>query len=100
MHGLYRVAGLKKTCDYTLQVRFSDGTAQRIDSWPVLAGEMFAPLRDPVFFNAVRLDPEAGNLVWPNGADFDPATLHDWPADGLELAERARSWSDPVPARR
>jgi hypothetical protein len=22
---------------------------------------------------------EAGTLVWPNDADFDPSTLHDWP---------------------
>jgi len=32
-------------------------------------------------------------LVWPNGADFDPATLHDWPELGDELAAMARSWS-------
>ncbi|MDQ2899086.1 MAG: hypothetical protein M3Y07_04705 [Acidobacteriota bacterium] len=29
-------------------------------------------------FNQVHIDPEVNTLVWPNGADFDPATLHDW----------------------
>jgi len=27
-----------------------------------------------------------------NGADFDPATLHDWLQAGKELAVRARYW--------
>jgi hypothetical protein len=31
-------------------------------------------------------------LVWPNGADFDPATLHDWPVFLPAMEERARSW--------
>ena len=29
-------------------------------------------------------------LVWPNGADFDPATLHDWPLYAAALAARAQ----------
>jgi hypothetical protein len=78
--------------DYALRVRFDDGTEQIIDFEPVLEGELFGPLRDPALFRAVALDPEAHTLVWPNGADFDPATLHDWPQHGPELARRAASW--------
>lgn len=37
---------------------------------------VFEPLRDPAFFAQVRVDPEAGTLVWPNGADLDPLVLH------------------------
>jgi hypothetical protein len=98
-HGLYRVTGFARVAPYTLAVQFDDDTSQTIDFWPVLAGELFAPLRDPVLFDGVRLDPEAHNLIWSNGADFDPATLHDWPTDGPELAARARKWLDPAPAR-
>jgi len=43
-------------------------------------------------FNEVRIDPEVHTLVWPNGGDFDPATLHDWPQHLDALIERARQW--------
>jgi hypothetical protein len=36
-------------------------------------------------------------LVWPNGADFDPATLHDWPMVQEALVQRAKTW-EHVPA--
>ena len=81
---------------HTLSVTFTDGTEQRIDFEPVLHGMLFGALRDLVLFNRVTLDAEAGTLVWPNGADFDPATLHDWPQVQDELAARARAWADPT----
>jgi len=49
-------------------------------------------LRELDIFNQVKLDPEVHTLVWPNGADFDPATLHDWPLLEAALIERARRW--------
>jgi hypothetical protein len=44
-------------------------------------------------FNQVRIDAEAHTLVWPNGADFDPATLHDWPLYEQAFREMARRWA-------
>jgi hypothetical protein len=95
-HPIHRVTQFNIVGPYTLLVEFSDGTEQRIDFAPVLQGALFGPLRDQTVFNAVALDGEVGTLVWPNGADFDPATLHDWPQVREELAERARAWVDPT----
>lgn len=77
----------------TLRIAFDEGTERRIDFLPVLSGELYARLRDLVLFNAVEIDPEVHALVWPNGADFDPATLHDWPEYLDALTQRARRWS-------
>ena len=60
----------------------------------MLRGALFGPLRDLAMFNAVALDQEVGTLIWPNGADFDSATLHDWPAVCAEFAARAQAWTD------
>jgi hypothetical protein len=79
MHKLYRVTDYAIVGDYTLRIRFDDGTEQTIDFEPVLYGPVFAPLRELDQFNQVRLVEYAGCLEWPTGADFDPETLHDWP---------------------
>ena len=91
-HPIYRVTEFEVVGPYTLRVKFNDGISQTIHFEPVLVGEIFGPLREPSVFNAVKIDPEVHTLVWPNGADFDPATLHDWPVYEAALHERARSW--------
>jgi len=94
-HPIHRVTGFRVVSPYRLSVAFGDGTAQEIDFQPVLHGALFGPLRDLALFNAVTLDQEVGTLTWPNGADFDPATLHDWPSACVELAARAQAWAEP-----
>ena len=69
------------------------GSQQRIDSRPVLEGELFAPLQNLALFNAVELDPTFGTIQWPNGADFDPETLHDWPKYRDQIIAMASRWS-------
>ncbi len=92
-HPIYRVLDFEIVGPFTLRVSFDDHTEQTIDFEPILRGEIFGPLRDPAVFNQVRIDPEVLTLVWPNGADFDPATLHDWPMYAAELAARAEQWA-------
>lgn len=93
VHPIYKVQAVTPVADYTLLVQFDDGTQQVIDFRPVLSGALFGPLQDLDLFNQVRVDPEVKTLVWPNGADFDPATLHDWPAHAATLAARSATWS-------
>lgn len=90
-HPLYDVTAFEVVRPYTLRVTFSDNTQQMIDFEPVLHGEMYAPLRDLDFFNQVRLDPEIRTLVWPNGADFDPYVLHEWPRVVEQLSRRLQA---------
>jgi hypothetical protein len=91
-HPIYRVRSFEIVGRWTLRVQFDDDTWQTIDFHPVLAGEMYGPLLDLTLFNQVRLDPEVHMLTWPNGADFDPATLHDWPEHVHALMALARRW--------
>jgi len=92
VHPIYRVQSFEIVSAYTLRVRFDDDTEHVINFQPVLAGELYGPLRDLSLFNQVKVDPEVHTLLWPNGADFDPATLYDWPQYIQELATRAKRW--------
>ena len=91
-HPIYRVESFEVVGPYTLQVRFDDNTEQIINFHPVLAGQLYGALRELSLFNQVKIDPEVQTLVWPNGADFDPATLHDWPTHIEMLKEMAQKW--------
>lgn len=92
-HLIVRVVDCEIVGPYTLRIIFDDGTVRVINFAPVLEGYYYAPLRDLTVFNQVRVDPEVHTLVWPNGADFDPATLYNWDqGDGEELARRVAQW--------
>jgi hypothetical protein len=90
-HILYDVTAFEVVKPYTLRVHFSDQTEQVIDFQPVLHGEVYAPLRNLDYFNQVRLDAETKTLVWPNGADFDPYVLHEWPRVAGQLSCRLQA---------
>jgi hypothetical protein len=92
-HPIYRVVSFEIVAPYTLRVAFDDHTSQRIDFRPILVGELYGPLVDLSVFNQVHLDREVHTLVWPNGADFDPATLHDWPKYLDDIKVLARRWA-------
>jgi len=95
MHLLIKIVAFERVAAHTLRITFDDGAVQTIDFEPVLYGHYFGPLRDRALFNQVHLDPEIHTLVWPNGADFDPATLYNWHrGDGAELAGRAKRWQN------
>ncbi|SRR6266446_3818407 len=77
----WRVVKAETSGPHSLNVTFKDGTRKQVDILPLLKGPVFEPLRDPVFFARVLLDPVAGTVVWPNGADIAPEALYDLPPE-------------------
>src|SRR5437016_3581863 len=98
LHEIFTITDFEIVAPYTLRLTFDDGVTKTIDLSPMLRGELYSPLRDLDFFNSIRLDPEVGTIVWENGADFDPATLHDWDQVGPAMIEMASKW-DLEPGR-
>ena len=91
-HPIYHICAIQIQSPYTLHITFNDKTERTINFRPVLSGQLYGPLSDLNLFNQVEIDPEVHTIVWPNGADFDPATLHDWPQHVQALTEMAKCW--------
>lgn len=91
-HLIYKIISLKIIFPYTLELKFNDGAIKEINFERILFGGMLSPLKDQKLFNQVSIDPEVKTIVWPNGADFDPAILHDWDEYKDELIKRSGKW--------
>jgi hypothetical protein len=51
------------------------GFVRLVDLSDGLWGPAFEPVADPEVFAQVRVDEQAGTIVWPNGADWSPTDL-------------------------
>ncbi len=91
----WRVVGVEVAGPHSLDLSFKDGTRKRVDLLPLLQGPIFEPLRESTFFAQVLLDPVAGTVVWPNGADIAPETLYRLPHRGTVRGTR-RSPNKPL----
>jgi hypothetical protein len=65
--------------EYRLLLEFTDGTTGEIDFRPRVVGRggVFKPLEDMEFFREVRVDSEAGTIIWPNDVDLCPDVLYE-----------------------
>jgi hypothetical protein len=74
------VVGVKPLDGHKLELTFQDGLNAVVDLDRVITRfeGIFAPLNDPDYFRSVRVDPEAGTIVWPNGADICPDVLYSY----------------------
>jgi hypothetical protein len=73
---MVRIRGVETLGGFRVRLSLTDGTTREVDLDPYLNGPVFEPLRaDTALFQDVRVDPELGTIVWPNGADIDPDVL-------------------------
>ena len=80
MSGIVHVTEVEALGAHRLRLRFEDGVEGVIDFSTEAWDGVFAPLSDPTYFARVELDEGLGTIVWPNGADVAPETLHQWVA--------------------
>lgn len=74
----WRVRTLSVLPGYRLAVMFQDGVYGIADLSGLISAKdlgVFEPLRDQGYFSQAYL--ELGAVTWPNGADLDPAWMHD-----------------------
>ena len=72
---LVHVVEAKYISGYKIWIKFDTGDEGEVDLTDVLWGEVFEPLKDREIFRRFMVDPEAGTIVWENGADLAPEAL-------------------------
>jgi hypothetical protein len=90
--------------DHLLRLTFADGTVGVVDFAERRWRGVLEPLNDPAYFARVAVDPEAGTICWPNGADMAPEPLYAEARQGRRVAptaagSRARTTSAPDGSR-
>ena len=85
----WRVVKAKACGPHSVDLTFKDGRRKRVNLLSLLEGLVFQPLLDPTFFARLRLDPTAGTVVWPNGADIAPEALYNLPEEVNNRAKRS-----------
>ena len=85
----WRIKSVTVLPGHRLAVTFQDGVSGVVDFSAVKESKqagIYAELADEKVFASVSL--ELGALAWPNGADFDPAWMHEMLSDN-------KTWSIP-----
>lgn len=86
----WRVKAFSVLRGYRLAVTFQDGTHGVADLSALKSAHdsgIYNALKDPTYFAQARL--ELGAVTWPNGADLDPAWMH-------ERLQQSETWSVPL----
>lgn len=77
MEPMNDVTAVRVLSRYVVELTFETGGVRVLDLEPFLDGPAFEAIKqDYDLFRQVRADSEAGTIVWPNGADISPSTLH------------------------
>jgi hypothetical protein len=71
------VVGVAVVGDHLLRLLFSDGTVGDVDFSAQRWTGVLEPLNDSAYFAQVRVDPDAGTIVWPDGLDLAPEPRYE-----------------------
>lgn len=72
------VISVKHVTGSRLLLIFEGNESREIDISEIVTFHgVFEPLRDNSYFRQVRVNPEIGTIMWPNGADLCPDVLYD-----------------------
>ena len=63
---------------YRLILTFEGDERREIDLGETISFTgVFEPLKDAAYFQEVRVEPDVGTIIWPNGADLCPDVLYE-----------------------
>ena len=69
-----KVVEVRANEDFTLDLKFNDGSVRRFDVKPYLEKGIFRELKDKSYFKRVKV--VFGTAQWPNEQDISPDTLY------------------------
>jgi hypothetical protein len=70
---MHKVIAVKANDDFSLDLKFDDGSARKFDVKPYLEYGIFKELKDKNYFKRVKV--ALGTVQWPNEQDISPETL-------------------------
>jgi hypothetical protein len=85
-----RVLDARANEDFSLDLKFDDGSVKRFDVTPYLNLGVFRELKDTDYFKQVTI--AFGTVQWPNEQDISPDTLY---IEGVDINESIFSQTPP-----
>ena len=77
-----KITAVTANDDFSLDLRFNDGSVKRFNVKPYLDYEVFRELNDLNYFKQVHVG--FGTVQWPNEQDISPETLY---IEGLPISD-------------
>ena len=71
---MHKVVAARANDDFSLDIKFDDGSVKRFDVRPYLEYGIFQELKDKDYFKRVKV--AFGTVQWPNEQDISPETLY------------------------
>lgn len=79
---MIKVIKVKANDDFSLDLKFNDGSIKRFDVRPYLNYEVFKPLKNIDYFKRIKI--VFGTVQWQDEQDISPDTLY---LEGKEITE-------------